>query len=537
MQGTLSSDSPFRWQIPERYNIGVDVCDKWRGEANRLALIHKGALGSVVEYTFDDISRLSNRTANLLLSDGLHRQQRIAVLLPQMPETAIAHVAIYKIGAIAVPLFTLFGTEALEYRLADSGASAVITDLGGAAKLAQIRHRLPQLKLIYTIDGVSDGSLDFHRELSKQSDAFDPVDTFAEDPALIIYTSGTTGSPKGALHAHRVLLGHLPGVEMSHDCAPQAGDRFWTPADWAWIGGLYDVLMPAWHHGLPVVSHRFAKFDPEAAFQLIADLGIRNAFLPPTALKMMRSVANPQKRWQLRMRSIASGGESLGRELLSWGRETFGLTINEFYGQTECNVVVSSCASNGVAKPGHIGKSVPGHRVAIVDQAGQVVSAGVAGNIAVQRPDPVMFLRYWNNEAATAAKFVGDWLLTGDIGESDAEGYVRFVGRDDDVITSGGYRIGPGEVEDCLLGHPAVRLAAVIGVPDALRTELVKAFVVLHDGVVESAELVVALQHHVKTRLSAHEYPRQIEFIDSLPMTATGKIIRRLLRGGEAGKA
>ncbi|MEP6547608.1 MAG: acyl-CoA synthetase [Gammaproteobacteria bacterium] len=531
MQGALSTDNPFRWQIPGRFNIGVDVCDKWRQEPHRLALIHKSAHGPVVEYTFDDISRLSNQTANLLLSGGLRRQERIAVLLPQMPETAIAHVAIYKMGAIAVPLFTLFGTEALEYRLADSGARAVITDLGGAAKLAQIRQRLPQLKLIYTIDGVSDGSLDFHRGLSKQSDAFDPVATFAEDPALIIYTSGTTGSPKGALHAHRVLLGHLPGVEMSHDYAPQPGDRFWTPADWAWIGGLYDVLMPAWHHGLPVVSHRFVKFDPEAAFQLIADLGIRNAFLPPTALKMMRSVANPNKRWQLQMRSIASGGESLGRELLSWGRETFGLTINEFYGQTECNVVVSSCASAGVAKPGHIGKAVPGHRLAIVDQAGQVVAAGVAGNIAVQRPDPVMFLRYWNNDAATAAKFVGDWLLTGDIGESDAEGYVRFVGRDDDVITSGGYRIGPGEVEDCLLGHPAVRLAAVIGVPDALRTELVKAFVVLNDGVVESAELIVELQHHVRTRLSAHEYPRQIEFIDSLPMTATGKIIRRLLRG------
>jgi acetyl-CoA synthetase len=431
----------------------------------------------------------------------------------------------------------LFGTEALEFRLADSGARAVITDLAGAAKLREIQHRLPQLKVIYTIDGVSANSVDFQRGLSQQSDALEPVATMSHDPALIIYTSGTTGSPKGALHAHRVLLGHLPGVELSHDFAPQPGDRFWTPADWAWIGGLYDVLMPAWHHGLPVVSHRFVKFDPEAAFQLIADLRVRNAFLPPTALKMMRTVANPKSRWQFDMRSIASGGESLGRELLGWGRDTFGLTINEFYGQTECNMVVSSCASAGVAKPGHIGKAVPGHRVEIIDMAGRIVPPGVAGNIAVQRPDPVMFLRYWNNDAATAAKFVNDWMLTGDIGESDAEGYIRFVGRDDDVITSGGYRIGPGEVEDCLIGHPAVRLAAVIGIPDDIRTEIVKAFVVLQEGIQGNEVLVQELQSHVKSRLAAHEYPRQIEFVESLPMTATGKIIRRLLRAKGAGSS
>jgi acetyl-CoA synthetase len=530
VHGSLSGGSPFRWELPQSYNIGVDVCDKWCGEPKRIALIHKPEVGECVEYTFADVSRLSNQTANLMLSAGLTRSDRIAVLLPQMPETAIAHVAIYKIGAIAVPLFSLFGTEALEYRLADSGAKAVITDLAGASKLQAIQHRLPQLAVIYTIDGVAANSVDFHRRLSRQSVDFEPVATNSDDPALIIYTSGTTGSPKGALHAHRVLLGHLPGVEISHDFAPQPGDRFWTPADWAWIGGLYDVLMPAWHHGLPVVSHRFAKFDPEAAFQLIADLGVRNAFLPPTALKMMRAVGDPRGRWQLNMRSIASGGESLGRELLSWGRETFGLTINEFYGQTECNMVISSCGSINTARPGRIGKAVPGHRVAIVDDAGRIVPAGVAGNIAVQRPDPVMFLQYWNNNAATAAKFLGNWLFTGDIGESDAEGYIRFVGRDDDIITSGGYRIGPGEVEDCLLGHPTVHLAAVIGVPDALRTEIVKAFVVLQEGVQGSEALVSELQSYVKSRLSAHEYPRQIEFVSSLPMTTTGKIIRRLLR-------
>ena len=521
----------FSWDVPLHYNIGVDVCDKWSHEPARIALIHKPQAGECVEYTFCDIRRLSNQAANLLTGSGVTRSDRVAVLLPQLPETAISHVAIYKVGAIAAPLFSLFGVEALEYRLADCGARAVITDLAGAAKLQAIRARLPELRIVYTIDGAAADCESFHEGLLRQSEHFEPLMTSADDPALIIYTSGTTGPPKGALHAHRVLLGHLPGVELSHDFAPQAGDRFWTPADWAWIGGLYDVLMPAWHHGLPVVSHRFAKFDPEAAFQLIDDLGVRNAFIPPTALKMMRSVANPRARWRLDMRSIASGGESLGRELLDWGRRTFGLTINEFYGQTECNMVVSSCGGIMNTRPGRIGRAVPGHRVAIVDSAGCVVPVGTAGNIAVERPDPVMFLRYWNNEVATARKFIGDWLLTGDQGESDADGYIRFIGRDDDIITSGGYRIGPGEVEDCLLGHPAVRLAAVIGVPDPLRTELVKAFIVLHDKVDASETLVRELQNYVRSRLSAHEYPRQIEFVSSLPVTATGKIIRRQLRG------
>ncbi len=521
----------FSWNIPSLYNIGVDVCDKWSHEPTRVALIHKPPVGENIEYTFADIRRLSNQAANLMLSAGLVRGDRIAVLLPQMPETAVAHVAIYKMGAIAVPLFNLFGADALEYRLADSGARAVVTDLAGAAKLRTIRNRLPDLGIVYTIDGVHADTVGFEDGMSRQSGQFEPVVTSADDPALIIYTSGTTGSAKGALHAHRVLLGHLPGVEISHDCAPQSGDRFWTPADWAWIGGLYDVLMPAWHHGIPVVSHRFAKFDPEAAFQLIDDLGVRNAFLPPTALKMMRSVPNPRARWRLDMRTIASGGESLGRELLDWGRGTFGLTINEFYGQTECNMVISSCGRLMPARAGRMGKAVPGHRVSIVDADGCVAPDGVSGNIAVERPDPVMFLRYWNNEAATAGKFVGNWLLTGDLGEMDADGYIRFIGRDDDVITSGGYRIGPGEVEDCLLSHPSVRMAAVIGIPDRLRTEIVKAFIILHDGIDASETLVTELQNHVKSRLSAHEYPRQIEFVESLPMTATGKIIRRELRG------
>lgn len=520
----------FAWHIPERYNMGVDVCDKWAAcEPQRLALIHVTDQGET-RYTFGELRTLSNRLANLLRGSGIAQGDRVAILLPQAPETAIGHIATHKLGAISIPLFTLFGEEALAYRLENSGASAVITNAEGAARLHALRERLPALQHVFSTDGAAHGARDLHAELPTQSDQFTPVDTLADDPAVLIYTSGTTGQPKGALHAHRVLLGHLPGVEISHDFFPQPGDRVWTPADWAWIGGLLDVLMPALHHGVPVVVRRFEKFSAEAAFALLQDYAVRNAFIPPTALKMMRAIPDARQRWKLQMRSIASGGESLGAGLLDWGRATFGLTINEFYGQTECNMLVSSCARLEPARPGHMGRAVPGHTLAIVDARGTVLPPGTHGNIAVRRPDPVMFLGYWQNPQATAAKFAGDWLLTGDIGVQDEDGRFSFVGRDDDVITSSGYRIGPGEIEDCLLGHPDIQLAAVVGKPDAQRTEIVKAYVVLKPGVPPGDALVKDIQHWVKSRLAAHEYPREVAFLEALPMTTTGKIIRGQLR-------
>ncbi|MBP0599889.1 acyl-CoA synthetase [Herbaspirillum sp. LeCh32-8] len=528
--------SAFRWNIPEHYNIGVDVCDKWAvREPDRLALIHIERDGAVREYSFGRLRTLSNRMANLLRAHGAQRGERVGILLPQAPETAFSHIAAYKSGCIAIPLFALFGVEALQYRLHDSGAKVVVTNAEGAAKLAGIRDKLPELKTVFTIDGAHPGTVDLHAALAGQSEAFTPVATRADDPAVIIYTSGTTGQPKGALHAHRVLLGHLPGVEMSHNLFPLEGDRIWTPADWAWIGGLLDVLLPALHHGVTVVAHRFEKFTGEAAFQLLQDHGVRNCFLPPTALKMMRTVPDPERRWKLNLRSVASGGESLGAELLDWGRKTFALTINEFYGQTECNMTVSSNAAVMPCLPGSIGRAAPGHRVEIVDDRGMPLPAGQQGNIAVHRPDPVMFLQYWNKPEATAAKFAGDWLLTGDTGIKDAQGYIRFVGRDDDVITSAGYRIGPGEIEDNLLQHAAVKMAAVVGAPDAHRTEIVVAIVVLNAGFTGDEAMKRELQQHVKTRLAAHEYPREVYFVEELPMTTTGKVIRRQLRDMVAG--
>jgi acetyl-CoA synthetase len=520
----------FRWEIPEFYNIGVDVCDRWAAaEPDRLALTDVSEDGDR-HFTYGDLRALSNQTANLLRAEGVAQGDRVGILLPQTPETAYSHIAAYKLGAIAIPLFTLFGAEALQHRLANSGAVAVITDTKGAARIAGLRDALPALKLVLNIDGASEGALAFHALRAAQSAEFEPVDTRADDPAVIIYTSGTTGLPKGALHAHRVLLGHLPGVEMSHDLLPQPGDRIWTPADWAWIGGLLDVLMPALHHGVPVIARRFEKFTGEAAFELIRKYGVRNAFLPPTALKMMRAASDPARGRQVEMRSVASGGETLGAELLDWGRKVLGVTINEFYGQTECNMIVSSCAAIMPAVPGVMGQPVPGHELEVIDAGGRPLGQGETGMIAVRRPDPVMFLGYWASEEATRQKFIGDWLVTGDQGAREADGRIRFVGRDDDIINSAGYRIGPGEIEDCLMRHPAVEMAAAVGKPDAARGEIVKAYVVLRGGFAPGEELARELAEHVKSRLAAHEYPREVAFIDALPLTTTGKVVRRELR-------
>ena len=521
----------FCWQIPEFYNIGVDICDKWAHQRYRLALIYEDENGQVEKYTFWDLKRLSNRLANGFKACGVGAGDRIGILLPQCPQTALSHIAAYKIGAIAIPLFTLFGTDALAYRLSNSQARVIVTDAVNLPKILEIRPNLPDLQTVLVTGGEGyENVLDFGDVLAKGSSDFHPVQTRADDPALIIYTSGTTGPPKGALHAHRTLLGHLPGVEFPHNFFPRDDDFFWTPADWAWIGGLIDVLFPSWHHGIPVLAHRARKFDPEEAFHLIARYGIRNAFMPPTALKLMRQVKDPKSRHDCRMRSIGSGGETLGEKLLDWGREVMGLTINEFYGQTECNLIVGCCADIMEIRPGSMGKAIPGHGVDVVDEQGQPVKEGIVGEIAVKRPDPVMFLEYWQNPEATRKKFINDWLLTGDLAQKDADGYFWFNGRKDDVITSAGYRIGPAEIEDCLMKHPAVAMVAVVGSPDAVRTEIVKAFVVPKAEVAPGPDVAEDIKKFVKTRLAAHEYPREVEFVSELPMTATGKIMRRELK-------
>jgi acetyl-CoA synthetase len=521
----------FRWEIPEFYNIGVDTCDKWAPQRYRLALIYENEKGQLEQYTFWDLKRLSNRLANGLKAHGLGQGDRMGIMLPQSPEAGISHIAIYKIGAIAIPLFTLFGTDGLAYRLSNSEAKGIVTDEANLQKVLDVWEKVPSLKIVVVIRGErSEGILDFWELIEKGSAEFQPVQTRAEDPAFISYTSGTTGPPKGAFHAHRVLLGHMPGIEFPHNFFPKEDDLFWTPADWAWMGGFMDVLLPSWHHGVPVVAHRAKKFDPEEAFYLLSKYGIRNAFMPPTALKMMRQVKDPRSRYDYQMRSIGSGGEALGEELLEWGKEVMGLTINEFYGQTEVNLVVGSCCEVMEIRPGSMGKAIPGHEVAVVDDSGNPVPTGTVGEVAIKRPDPVMCLEYWKNPEATRDKYVGDWWVTGDLAKQDEDGYFWFVGRKDDLITSAGYRIGPAEIEDCIIKHPAVSMVAVVGSPDEVRTEVVKAFIILKPDMLPGPDIEEEIKKFVKTRLAAHEYPREIEFVSELPMTATGKIMRKELK-------
>ncbi|MGC1495133.1 MAG: AMP-binding protein [Sulfitobacter sp.] len=491
------------WDIPERLNM-AGQCLAHPCDALAIVDLTGGARRDV---SFGELGDMVNSLARALLKQ-VQPGDRVGVLLSQSPWCAAAHLAIWKIGAISVPLFKLFKHDALASRCGDAGVSQVLTDLEGKALLGDLAEA-------WLVDQVG---IDAH--------PLPFADTGPEDPAVLIYTSGTTGTPKGALHGHRVLTGHLPGVSISHDHLGQPGDCLWTPADWAWIGGLFDVLMPGLALGVPVVAARMAKFSPKGCTDVIAQGDVRNVFFPPTALRMLKAadVTLPG------LRSVASGGEPLGAEMLNWGRSAFGLDINEFYGQTECNMVASSCGVDFAAKAGCIGKAVPGHDVAVINGDGQVTMD--EGDVAVRRGSAAMMLRYWNRPDETAAKFRGDWMITGDRGIWEGD-YLRFVGREDDVITSAGYRIGPAEIEDCLMMHPGVATVGVVGKPDALRTEVVKAYVVRKAGIdVTAAEL----QDWVKERLASYSYPREIAFLDALPMTVTGKVIRKELKAMAVGE-
>ncbi|MDW8123389.1 MAG: acyl-CoA synthetase [Geminicoccaceae bacterium] len=526
--------SRFRWRIPQRFNIARGCVDRHaERRPESLALIEEREKEPARTWTMAELSALSRRFANALAERGVGRGDRVAILLSQRVETLLAHLAVYRLGAIAVPLFTLFGPDALAFRLADSGARALVTDAAGLEKVIPLEDQLPTLGTIWSVEPAPPPARLFWADVEAASERDPTVDTSADDPALLIYTSGTTGQPKGALHAHRVLLGHLPGVQLPQELFPQPGDRFWTPADWAWIGGLLDVLLPSLWFAVPVLAHRARRFDPEEAVRLMARHGIRNLFLPPTALRLLRRAEVRPKDEGVRLRSIGSGGERLGDETVAWAEEAFGCAVNEFYGQTEANLVVSSCRALFPRRPGSMGRPVPGHTVAIVDPEGRPLPPGETGVIAVQRPDPVMFLGYWNQPEATAAKFRGEWMLTGDLGRMDEDGHFTYLGREDDLISSAGYRIGPAEIEDCLMRHPAVALCAVIGVPDPVRGEKVKAYIVPQPGVEPGPELAADIQNFVKHRLAAHEYPREIAFVDALPLTATGKVRRSELRARE----
>jgi acetyl-CoA synthetase len=538
----------FRWNVPAEFNIAIVCSRRWAHESSRIALHCEDEDGRRASYTYAALQADANRLSNALRAAGVARGDRVALVLPQRPETAIAHIAIYQLGAVAMPLSLLFGPEALEYRLQNSAAVAAIVDAAALEAIESVRAQCPDLRQLIVV-GAQDGgaqaggAYEWSELLTAASDRFECVATQATDPAVLIYTSGTTGPPKGALMPHSALIGNLPGFVASQDWFPQPGDVFWSPADWAWTGGLMDALLPTLYFGFPIVGAR-GRFAPERAFELMQRYGVTNTFLFPTALKMMmKSVESPRERYRLRLRSIMSAGEAVGETVFEWCRSALGVTVNEMFGQTEMNYIVGNSHQKWPARPGSMGRPYPGHRVAVIDDEGRALPPGATGEVAVHRhdihghPDPVFFLGYWRNPAATQRKFSGDWCRTGDLAHCDDDGYLWYQGRADDVFKAAGYRIGPSEIENCLIRHPAVANVAVVPKPDAERGAVVKAFIVLATGHAGSDALIAELQRHVRGKLAPYEYPKEIEFIDALPMTTTGKVQRRVLRDLEVARA
>jgi acetyl-CoA synthetase len=533
----------FRWHVPREFNIAEACCRRWAQESSRIALHYEDESGNGGSYTYAALQADANRLSNALRALGAGPGDRVAIVLPQCPETIVSHVAIYQMGGVAMPLSLLFGPDALEYRLQNSEAAVAIIDASALPAFASIRANCPALKHLVVVGASDDASHAWSALLSKSSDRFALMTTLAEDPALLIYTSGTTGPPKGALMPHRALIGNLPGFVASQDWFPQEGDVFWSPADWAWTGGLMDALLPTLYFGFPIVGAR-GRFSPERAFELMQRHRVTSAFLFPTALKMMmKSVAEPRSRYALSLRSMMSAGESVGATVFAWCREALGITVNEMFGQTEMNYIVGNSQLRWPARPGSMGRPYPGHRVAVIDDDGNVLPPGTVGEVAINRRDihgdldPIFFLGYWRNATATKSKFTGDWSRTGDLASADDDGYLWYQGRADDVFKAAGYRIGPSEIENCLVKHRAVANVAVVPKPDAERGAVVKAYVVLAPGFEGSPALVDELQRHVRGQLAPYEYPKEIEFIAELPMTTTGKVQRRVLRDIETKRA
>ena len=518
-------------EIPERFNLGVACADRHDPADRALTVVAKDR--SSTDYTFGEVTEQSNRLANALQRLGIGRGDIVAVVNPQSLETGVSYLALFRMGAVALPLSSLFGPDALRFRLLDAGAKAVIVSAANAPKVREALADAGPVPLL-VIGGRPAGDEHSYTEaLASASPEFTPVPTGAEDPAFLIYTSGTTGNPKGALHAHRVVFGHIVAFEMVYEFYPKPEDVLWSPADWAWIAGIMDILVPAWFYGLPVVVDLDGAFEAERAVWLMREFRVTLTLLPATALRMIRATGLPGGGFAYR--AICSGGEALGADLLAWSEDFFGATVNEGYGQTELNACIGNCASVYPVKPGSLGRPAPGTVAAVLDDGGNPV-IGQVGELAVDRHHPNTMLEYWNNPGATKEKFLGDWLLTGDLAVQDEDGYIWFESRKDDVINSAGYRIGPGEIESSLGAHPSVAMAAVIGVPDERRGQVPKAFVVPRAGIDVTGEhgtaLADELRQHVRARLAPHEVPREVVFLAELPRTTTGKIMRRALREG-----
>ena len=534
----------YRWQVPDPFNV-AEVCSRrWAGEAGRIALLCEDEQGRKSRHSYAELDAAADRLGAALQARGIARGERVGVILPQRFETVVCLIALARIGAVAMPLSILFGPDALAYRLQDSDAVAVIFDGKSKDNLLQVRDQCPTLRNLIAVDDGTDEAEPWQALLAKiPASACQPAQTGPEDPVVLIYTSGTTGPPKGALVPHRAMIGNLSGFVASQNGFPQQGDVFWSPADWAWTGGLWDALLPTLYFGMPIVDFN-GRFSPETAFRLMQDYRVTNTFLFPTALKaMMKAYPHPRDHFDLALRAIMSAGEAVGDAVFAWCDEALGVTVNEMFGQTEINYIIGNSAVDWPARPGSMGRAYPGHQVAIIDDFGAPLPPGEEGEVAVNRcdihgdPDPVFFLGYWKNPKSTAGKFTGDWCRTGDLATQDEDGYLWYKGRADDVFKAAGYRIGPSEVENCLVKHAAVVNAAVVPKPDPERGAVVKAYVVLAAGFEPSEALVAEIQQHVRSQLAPYEYPKEIEFLELLPMTTTGKVQRRVLRLQEEERA
>jgi acetyl-CoA synthetase len=546
----------LHWHVPAQFNIAQVCCRCWaRRTPHATAIVIDQGDAPAVRHSYAALQSAANRLSNALRRRGVVRGDRVAIVLPQSFEAAVAHIAVYQLGAVVMPLSILFGPEALGFRLGHGEARVVIAGAASLAALRALRSACPSVQALLAVGAAAapgePGESGWAAALARESADFTPVRTRADDPAVLIYTSGTTGAPKGALIPHRALIGNLSGFVCSQNGFPQPDAVFWSPADWAWTGGLMDALLPTLYFGRTIVGQA-ERFDPERAFALMQRHAVTHTFLFPTALKaMLKAVPAPRDRYTLSLRAVMSAGEAVGDAVFGWCRDQLGVTVNEMFGQTEINYVVGNSVQRWPARAGSMGRPYPGHRVAVIDEAGAECPRGSLGEVAVHRRDvhghldPVFFLGYWKNPEATAAKFcksvTGDaqdaWCRTGDMATMDGDGTLWYQGRSDDMFKAAGYRIGPGEIENCLVKHPAVANAAVVPKPDAERGALVKAYVVLAPGWQGDAALVAALQAHVRGRLAPYEYPKEIEFIDALPMTTTGKVQRRLLRLREEERA
>lgn len=523
---SLWSQVDFRsFAIPTSFNLGVACVDDQDPTATALIVVARDRTS--IRYTFADVAEQANRLANALTELGVGRGDVVGLVKTASFETGVAIMALFRMGAIALPLSSLFGPDALSFRLRHGQAKVVISSADNCGKVMEALGPDGEVPVVVVGAPGPEGTLSWAECTEAASPHFTPVVTAAEDPAFLIYTSGTTGDPKGALHAHRVVFGHITGFEAVYEFYPEVTDVVWSPADWAWIAGLMDILVPAWFYGLPVVVDADGAFDAARAVWLMREFRVSLTLLPATALRMLRASGLPGGGFAFR--SVCSGGEALGADLLAWSQEFFGCLVNEGYGQTELNVCIGNVGSVYPVRPGSLGRALPGTVIAVLDDQGHPV-VGQEGEIAIDRHHPNTMIEYWRNPEATREKFHGDWLLTGDLGTQDSDGYIWFHSRKDDVIKSAGYRIGPGEIENSLGSHPAVAMAAVIGVPDERRGQVPKAFVVLRPGHEAGEALADELRQHVRSRLAPHEVPREIAFLDDLPKTTTGKIMRRALR-------